>query len=222
MAYAKSFVKFSFLYSIAATDEGAETSVNVSTIGSTPFDAALFLASLTDAELATVGDAYWTMVSTSGLDSAIFGDYNAVKAAAIGTDGHYLSDPKIHNFSPRSGSSATTQAQDSVVVSLRAPTNVGGGNRGRMYLPYTSGGHVAGAPNMDPALTAQLAARAVTFVRAVNTVANALVPSSGVVIMGRTGAGTVKSVAQVRVGDLVDTQRRRREQLAETYASGTV
>jgi hypothetical protein len=68
VAYAKSFVKFSFLYSIAATDEGAETSVNVSTIGSTPFDAALFLASLTDAELATVGDAYWTMVSTSGLD----------------------------------------------------------------------------------------------------------------------------------------------------------
>lgn len=54
---------------------------------------------------------------------------------------------------------------------------------------------------------------------AVNTTLGITSPGAQLVIASRAGAGVNKSIASVRVGNINDVQRRRRNRLPETYSS---
>lgn len=105
--------------------------------------------------------------------------------------------------------------QLSVVASLRTDLATRAG-RGRFYLPPFDKGTV-------DATTGRLAATAVTdTLAAVNTLLTDLIAASITpVIYSRTTHGTT-TVTQVDIGDVFDTQRRRRDKLIEARTSQTL
>lgn len=111
---------------------------------------------------------------------------------------------------PGSGTQAVP-AQLSVAVSLTTAQKRGRGSRGRFYLPpqdlsVAASGHLSGS------WCTTVAERVATFL---GDVEDALDPCQ-VVIWSRA-AHTLTQVTHVSVGDVIDTQRRRRNQIPEVY-----
>jgi hypothetical protein len=214
VAYPRAFTQISFLHSIVGTDERAQTALHVTAIGGDPYDPEdvqnEWLAAGSD-----VADAYESLWKASDVLTATFGRLDAIKFAAIGTNGLYLTDAEIFELStPLAGTASGITPQTTVVVSLRTATGFGDANYGRMYLPYTMGDNGSN-PIMSQARAQGIANAGATFVGEMNGIAGDL-PSAGVVVnLSAKGAGTVKVVTRVGVGRVTDTQRRRREQLDE-------
>lgn len=109
--------------------------------------------------------------------------------------------------------------QCAVVLSLRTATP-GARGRGRLYLPAL---HVGADLNgrLAASVRDKIADVAKTMLDGMNTAAetagyaetNALCIASGV------GLGSCPDVRQLKVGDVIDTQRRRRDAIVESYAT---
>lgn len=139
------------------------------------------------------------------------------KLNLIGTDGKYVSDTTlehIHANVPGGGTDARTPPnQIAVVVSLLTGFSRGPAHRGRFYVPL-------------PAMVVGTDGRAdVNDVNFVKTSANTLIaalnassPNYKIAVMSRKlGSPTARLVTGVEVGRVLDTQRRRRNKLAEAY-----
>lgn len=162
------------------------------------------------------------ILGSAGL--ALYNDLRWYKLALIGTDGKYLEEAKIYdNPSPqKSSSSFAVPPQDSVVISWLTDAPRGLARRGRMYLP--AGYADAQTANGRIVLSQQNAilTRATNFINAVNTVAQTAVNSAAVCVMSGVRTGATRVVSGVEVGNLIDTQRRRRNRLTETYVEGSL
>lgn len=159
-----------------------------------------------------------------GVDWRITG----VKAAIVLPDGKTDLGNVINNPYGTPGTGAYTigkmPPQVSLVAQLRSASPVGLASKGRMYLPGVSvapdaTGHVPTATANSIATTLR------TFFDNIETAAG----SPGYVInasKGRPGvpftAPINKRVTMVRVGNVYDTQRRRRNGLTEIYSSATL
>ena len=117
---------------------------------------------------------------------------------------------------------ATKTPQDSMVLSLRTATP-GARGRGRMYWPA-----LAGALNASFQLTsptpAAAAAGAKTWLQAINTAMDGvyigMASALRVALSVRSGTDHVcRNVTSIQVGSILDTQRRRRDTLPESYAN---
>lgn len=113
--------------------------------------------------------------------------------------------------------SAKLPYQSSVVLSLRTLVP-GGRGRGRLYWPAT-------APTLDestlritlPAI-GDIATAAETYLSGMVTAAQVELPAASLIVWSRV-ASLTSPVVNILVGDIVDTQRRRRDAVAEAYAS---
>lgn len=218
MAYPKQFLKLSMLFAIVNTDEVANTSVNITTLGGAPFDAGAALALWTATDLQNVAIAYAAMLSAPvDLAWASYSHLVGIKLAAVGTDGHYVGEPKLEEITGIAGDNANVEPQSTAVVSLWSGLTFGQANYGRMYPPHTKMSQTTGTPYAIAGVQADYADSAVEFITAVNDIADGHVPASGVVILSAVGSGSVKAASQVRIGRLNDTQRRRRNNLTEDY-----
>jgi hypothetical protein len=136
--------------------------------------------------------------------------------------------PKIKSFSyPTAIEGAHTgngnPPQISVVATLVAGSGVGNGGKGRMYLPgvgtgIDTTGHIAtsDANAIAAALSTFFANVNASFDNpglAINAAKTA--PVTGFLAINR-------ELTSVRVGNVFDTQRRRRNALAESYSSDTI
>ena len=144
-----------------------------------------------------------------------------IKLALIGTDGLYLEEAKIYDYpTPLQGTSNFIMSpQDTVVVSLLTDTPRGLANRGRIYLPSGfaqpgAGTGVIGSTGVNTVLT-----KFHTFFDAVNTVGQTSTPPVFVSVASATRTGAIHIVQSIEVGNIVDTQRRRRNRLSESYTS---
>ena len=140
-----------------------------------------------------------------------------IKLAQIGVDGKYPAgtDAVEAVISPTiSGASSTaaTWPQLSFVVSLTTLLPRGRGHIGRVYLPPCS--HAI-APNGSKIPTATVDAWLGTF-RTMVLALNAI-GFGQLSVMGKTGSGTEQIVTGFRGGVVMDTQRRRRRQIPDTY-----
>jgi len=170
----------------------------------------------------------WQTFFTSA-NSWVSGFYltNEIKISQLGTDGKTMLDNTIFSTyaTPISGTKATPiyPPQISLVATLQSSLSRGLAAKGRMYLPgivafIDGGGHISNtdATNIQTNLK--------TFLDAVNTAA----PAGSRVILASAGRGTAgtgarnEPVTRIRVGNVYDTQRRRRNQLAETYVSANL
>lgn len=118
------------------------------------------------------------------------------------------------------GSPSTTQLppQNSIVVSHRTQ-QIGAHGRGRMFLPAATSGSLSGAKIASADQTAVADAQHDLLVALGVEVSDDVLLRPVV-----TGAPWVNYavINQVRVGSVMDTQRRRRNRIAETYVSQAV
>jgi len=216
MAYSGQFLRFSWLYTVAGTDEIADTSLNFSS-GSGWTGA---VAALAELEVGTLADVRDEIIETHDYAGrATYSQLVALKVAAIGVDGAYLASPQlIETDVPTSGSTQGVPAQCSVVLSWRSGFTLGSGNYGRMFLPHTRPAFTDGTPYIAPTVQDGISTRAAAFVTAITALINddttaTMIPS----IMSQVGGGGIKEIVSVGVGRVVDTQRRRRNALTENY-----
>jgi hypothetical protein len=224
MAYGGQFLKITWMFTVNGSDEVADTSLNYT---STPpwTGAAAALAELDSGDLVAMRDHYVDQMMD--FDFISWGDYSnlvGIKVAAIGTNGLYLTDPLIaETDTPDSGNAVGVLPQASVVLSLRSGFTVGKGNYGRMYLPHTTIGTVTETPFASSTITDGCAAAGKAFINAVTATMNgAITAPVGPVIMSQAAGTLSRVVAQVAVGNVTDTQRRRRNRLNETYSFETL
>lgn len=112
--------------------------------------------------------------------------------------------------------------QDAVVFSLRTGTP-GARGRGRMYWPALSA-TLTSSYKLSSPTAAQVAADAKTLLDGIKTPLNAAYAATADVRTVRLSVRSVtdhvcRDVVKIQVGDVLDTQRRRRDALNEAYSS---
>lgn len=176
-----------------------------------------------------IGEHYVPVVTTlwnaikSRVASGI--DLRWIKLAAIGTDGKYVPgiDPYIYDFeTPIAGTSASfcTGPQTAVVLSLRTNRSRGPATKGRMYLPANGIMPNAGTFKLSSTYTDSIADAGKAFIEQLRVVNETT--TFGPYIMSGIGNGAINGINFVLVGDMLDTQRRRRNKFTEEYTSRAI
>ena len=176
-------------------------------------------------DIATAWTAFYTGVGQN-FSGAYKADY--VKIASMGTDGRSdAGDTVYHTYTngPAGSGQFLFPPQIALAATMVSTKPRGVAAKGRMYLPGVSVGLDATGHVGSGGLTAILGAFK-TFLNA----CNASAASPNVVILASHGSlnadGTIKiggtaalnkAVVGIKIGNVYDTQRRRRNQLAESY-----
>lgn len=139
------------------------------------------------------------------------------------SDTHTLELAAEAAYTGNQGTGATPAgpAQTSAVISLRTDAP-GASGRGRLYWPALGLPPMASTLRMNPADQNGLVTGAVTYLRAVQDALKAGISPApaattfDLAVFSRT-KGTHNLVNRIMVGDVFDTQRRRRDALREAY-----
>nr|CRY94147.1 hypothetical protein [uncultured prokaryote] len=113
--------------------------------------------------------------------------------------------------------------QSSIVLSLRSDVP-GARGRGRLYWPAVGGGIDTNTLRISSPTTAAIAGAATTYLRAIqDAIKTAIYPAPipvtvRLTVVSKT-SGTRTDINRVLVGNVIDTQRRRRDRMPEVYAS---
>jgi hypothetical protein len=222
MSYDRQFLKIDWLFNVAGTTEVALTGLHVSsTAGWT--GAAAALGELTTTAMGNVQARMAVLLANTNIKWASYSHLVGVKFAAVGADGHYLTDPRTVTDGTDVGDDSDVLPQASVVVSLRSGSVLGEANYGRMYLPHTTMALGSATPYTTSGIQSAFAAAAVTFITNVAADLNGVItPAVTPMIMSSKGSGVSKVPSEVLIGRVIDTQRRRRNKLTESYATGTL
>lgn len=190
-------------------------------MGATGADAAV--PSLAGANM--VKTAWATFFGTAGTGISSRWSTTQVKLARLQTDGHVELDTVVYADypTPTAGGASTTAMppQCALVATLTTAIPRGLASKGRMYLPGVNFS-VGTDGRILTTSTDVTAANLKTFFDTVN----ASIDKPGTVInasKGRTppltGGGVNAVVTGLKIGNVYDTQRRRRNDLVETYVS---
>lgn len=225
MAFPDNHVRITYLHQIFGTEEVAETAVNIHTGGGTSAVDFVDVCRADATKQSGMNSQYTTFLgaNANSIGFAAYGRVVGNKVAAIGTDGKYLSDPSVWvNGSPYGGGKSGVPAQCSVVLSLRTGSNFGLANKGRLYIPYTMPNLSGSTALMSTTIAQQIADAADAWFTQLNTTVDLIVSGARLAIYSSKGAGDWNLPSSVRVGTVIDTQRRRRNRLGETYASAVI
>ena len=173
-----------------------------------------------------IRNAWITFFTNSG--SAISNAYSFTqcKIAAIGADGHTELDQVYYSYPTTAtvggGGAFVNPAQCALAVTLLSGTPRGKGSKGRMYLPGINMSPTGTTGKLNSTAINTLATNVKTFFDTIDGSFD--VPQQ--LILAARGTGPIPGlnarndyVETIRVGDVMDTQRRRRNQLVETYTS---
>lgn len=188
-------------------------------------------ASATDASIPTqagadmVRDAWGTLFGTPNMGIASAWQAVGVKLARLGTDGKTELDNVETSYfaSPVSGAGGGSPfpPQVALVATLIAESGKGLGGKGRMYLPGVKHG-IDGGGKLGSTEAGYISLALKTFFDTVN----GSFDTPGQLINASQGRGGLtptfplnRGITSVRVGNVYDTQRRRRNALVESYNS---
>jgi hypothetical protein len=172
----------------------------------------------------------WQVFWNTGLNSISSSyTFNQVKCARLMPDGHYnagddvvVSFPATADAGPQAG--APLPPQVACVATLIAGSGKGLAGKGRMYLPGVSDA-VSSSGTFNTAVAQSIATTLATFF---NTI-NASIDAPGQAINASKGSKAALylnmrnvPINGVRVGNVYDTQRRRRNGLSEVYSTAVV
>lgn len=166
--------------------------------------------------------AAWFTDGQARNSSAARLDY--VKLNPIGANGRYANETETILYEWASGDApagvtAPGEPQNSLVVSLLTDATRGRASRGRFYPPTGTITVDSATGYIDDQVTAAVAGAALTLLNNLANMPGVDLQSPRVVVASDLGQpGPVRNVTSVAVGDVMDTQRRRRRSLVETYA----
>lgn len=174
------------------------------------------------AQVDAISSDWGTAVHASSMNLSDAVIYTGLQVVAIAADGKWRKNPD-GSYMQRSSTSgapftgAVAEYRDFPVSSVASlfTTRAGAHGRGRMYWPLPvepvfADGHVSDAACANRALAVA------TTMTAINTILASGSYLGEVVVASR--AGYLSKVTNVRVGNVHDTQRRRRNGLSETYS----
>lgn len=179
-------------------------------------------AAITDQGIADVAEAWATFFSnqTTGISNRY--SFTMCKMAMLGVDGKSLPD-SAHYYSPQTavtggGGPTVLPPQLALVATLANSLPRGLATKGRMFLPGINFG-IDDSGHLPSFYTDQVALNLKAFFDSVYQDAdlpgNPVLASTGNSLQLRPGA--IRNVTQIRIGNVYDTQRRRRNALTETY-----
>lgn len=152
-----------------------------------------------------------------------------VKFNAIASTGRYKDTTTTHRKDiatpfPAGTGSCAFPAQVSMAVTFKTNRGRGLASRGRVFVPSPNKGLMPGSGRMSQGNIALVAAAWKTFITNVNNWPGYDVASSPqcAVVSNRSATGAFSKIHAVTVGDVLDTQRRRREQLVEAYCPDVI
>jgi hypothetical protein len=218
MTYKTGFLKLTWTFAVGTSEEIAETGLHVVDPTAIIVNPATELAGYTTSVLTALSTAMGNLMRGDVWHWADYSSLVGLKVAPVGTDGHYTDAPLVHTITGFTGTvTGTTLPQSSVVASLRSASTFGTATHGRMYLPHTRLQLESIEPFASSVQTVEASTEMQTFIQAVNTAVGGANAGDVVSLMSAKGAGTTHPVSRVGVGNVTDTQRRRRNQLAEVY-----
>lgn len=148
-----------------------------------------------------------------------------IKVANIQADGKYpaTQGPGVHTFSPALAGPNPSALPAFVGAALTLTTDVprGRGHEGRIYWPaYGPGSTGPSTPSiMTPGVQAQLVTTAKALVNAINSTQQSDGVGNLTVGVFSSLTGGHHDVTGVKVGDVWDVQRRRKDAIREVYAT---
>nr|CRY97227.1 hypothetical protein [uncultured prokaryote] len=172
----------------------------------------------------TLAGRWATMFSTLGLYIASATNLEVVQVRYVSAAGQTLQAVENRPRPAVKGNgTASLPPQCSLVASLL--TNVPGRRfNGRIYLPLSCSLMTSETGRVAPAAATQIGGAIADMLNGINTDLAAAAQDTSVSIQSTrsVGADFVFRVTSVRVGDVIDTQRRRRSALRESYTSSAV
>jgi hypothetical protein len=208
---------------------GAEIWTTGFFMGQTGTDAALPTQQLAD----DIKTAWATFFTTPGVGINSMWQSDQVKVSSFGTDGK--SSPADTVYSPfttvtKGGATNFFPPQIALVATLLGPDPRGVGAKGRMYLPGVSAA-IDGTAHLPFGAVTPIMNALKTFLQACNnsTASPDFVINASHGSLNKDGTPKIggyapvnKLVGGLKVGNVYDTQRRRRNALVETYQQTTI
>lgn len=218
MAYAWNFIKLTWGGSLANDEEIWTCGMHFANQNADVIGGAW--TSIDETVMTNIADAIRTMHTTSGLAIPQGVRLEWVKVALIGRDGKYEQAPKEFILSTPAGgaTSASYAPQLSTVITLQSDKYKDPGKFNRYYVPSLG---PVGAPNYKytSAMTAEMAETHATMIDSLNNIFNSLSGQMGLRAAAvNQQTSTYEYITKVKVGSIVDTQRRRRNKLVEEYS----
>ena len=163
----------------------------------------------------------WTSNTTNSISCAL----QWVKAARLGLDGQYAADPVMSTRVALFGTGSTIihPWQSALALTFRSNEKFGWANVGRVYWPNPAI-QVSATTGKSTNVVLNLVNSYGDWFKTINT--SAFGWSNGEIagelkIRLMSKHGVTKEVASFSVGDVIDTQRRRRASVPETYIAAT-
>lgn len=167
-----------------------------------------------ETQLEACATAFQTLWNDGTLASPSSRRFLGVKWAPQDTQGRYPDGSDSIEFllaDPDPGTTGGGYPQIALTLSLRTARSRGYASNGRMYLPSSREVSVASG-QIDATQALALASVGAQFIADI-----AEVGLGTPAVMSTVGAGRIEAVTGVRVGRVMDTQRRRRNALDEAY-----
>lgn len=220
MAYPYSFIKMTFGGDLKDTDEVWSCGLHIGKES----------ADTTQAELEGM-----SLFTTSGIDTVLRDFYNSsetrapanmrlqwVKLAAIGKNGKYLGAPVEHHYGRfvSGGQTGPFIPSTASAVTLVADKFKDPGKYNRFYLPVVAPKGV-GQFKETKAFTDAKALQVKGLIEGINIVLMSEFAGLRIRIVSQKTT-IYRDIDKVRVGDIIDTQRRRRNALREEYSEENV
>lgn len=218
MAYAWTYIKLSWGGSMADGEEIWTCGLHFANQNADVLGGAW--TSIDETVMSDIAEAISTMHGTSGLSIPQDVRLEWVKVALIGRDGRYEKAPKEHIY-PIFKPGGTTGAyipQVATVVTLQSDKYKDPGKFNRYYVP-SLGPTGSGDYKHTKAKTDSIAEANSTMLNELNNIFDGLSGQMGLraaAVNQRTAS--YEYITKVKVGSILDTQRRRRNKLVEEYS----
>lgn len=217
MPYAAPFTRVTFGGSLAQGQEIWSCNIHlINTSGDTPEDWYETVRNYEDALAILIGEYIEDPITH--VPTGVIMNY--LRTTLVLADGSTSGEPSGVNVDYNGGGGDSYVPQAALVNTLVAPKFRDPGRYNRFYLPFT----FSDTENLwclDPAAQGAYANRLSELITDINTlVGGGLTPPTAMVgVVSNTASGSELPVVEVRLGRVIDTQRRRRNALSESYVS---
>lgn len=223
MAYSRPFIKLTFGGTLAGAKDEWVCGINLGFDSIVPnIPGNTFLTAFNEyaenkgPELPALFKAY---IGNSKMSVPNASTLQWIKLAPIGTDGQYMADAKEFEVLESFGGKAGWYApQNACVITMTSDKRKDPGRNQRFYLPFSSGSS-SGYGVDDTEGKASLTATLLNNIKYnTSVIPGASVIQPAAVTTSDKITGDYLPITAVRVGNVVDTQRRRRNKLNEFYS----
>lgn len=175
-------------------------------------------------QAATIAAAVAAIVPPAGLLSMMAGNSNisSYRLEFRNSDGTLEQLAEASRASSAAGTGTVTHPHQIAMVTSLMTNFAGPRGRGRLYWPANGLPLQSTDARPAAATVTSILAGVKTFLSSINSAITATIPGGNLVVWSRSGSpagGALHAVTSLRMGNVLDTQRRRRDNLIEGYTS---